>query len=195
GGEKKCATATENLRAANEELQSINEEYRSTAEELETSKEELQSMNEELQTLNQELKLKLDAVSSAHNDLENLMSATDVGTLFLDSGLRIKRFTPRVSDLFNIKAGDEGRPITDFTRRIHYPNLEREIREVMEHSKTLEKEVHADDQWFLTRMRPYRTGDGRVDGVIATFVDVTDRKRTEEQLRQSLEELKKRRKK
>src|SRR5262249_44798816 len=74
-------TATENLRAANEELQSINEEYRSTAEELETSKEELQSMNEELQTLNQELKLKLDAVSSAHNDLENLMSATDVGTL------------------------------------------------------------------------------------------------------------------
>ena len=184
-------TATENLRAANEELQSINEEYRSTAEELETSKEELQSMNEELQTLNNELKLKLDAVSSAHNDLENLMGATDVGTLFLDAGLRIKRFTPRVRDLFNIKAGDEGRPITDFTRRLDYPELEREMHEVMEQSKSIEREIQADGQWFLTRMRPYRTAEGRIDGVIATFVDVSDRRRTEEQLRPGLDGLKK----
>jgi len=80
--------ATEDLRAANEELQSINEEYRSTAEELETSKEELQSINEELQTVNSELKLKLDMVSRAHNDLQNLISATDVGTMFLDHSLR-----------------------------------------------------------------------------------------------------------
>ena len=182
-------TATENLRAANEELQSINEEYRSTAEELETSKEELQSMNEELQTLNNELKIKLDAVSSAHNDLENLMGATDVGTLFLDAGLRIKRFTPRVRDLFNIKAGDEGRPIADFTRRLDYPNFEREMHEVMEQTKNIEREIRADGQWFLTRMRPYRTTEGRIDGVIATFVDVSDRRRTEEQLRHSLDEL------
>src|SRR5262249_43077736 len=83
-------------RAANEELQSINEEYRSTSEELETSKEELQSINEELQTVNNELKLKLEAVSRAHSDLQNLMAATDFGTLFLDAGLRIKRFTQPV---------------------------------------------------------------------------------------------------
>ena len=87
--------ANEELRAANEELQSINEEYRSTAEELETSKEELQSINEELQTVNTELKLKLEAVSRANSDLQNLMAATDFGTLFLDPSLRIKRFTPR----------------------------------------------------------------------------------------------------
>ena len=85
--------ANEELRAANEELQSINEEYRSTSEELETSKEELQSINEELQTVNTELKLKLETISRAHSDLQNLMAATDFGTLFLDSGLRIKRFT------------------------------------------------------------------------------------------------------
>jgi len=101
--------ANEELRAANEELQSINEEYRSTAEELETSKEELQSINEELETVNNELKLKLEGVSRAHNDLKNLMAATDVGTLFLDSMLRIKRFTPRVADLFNVTDNDEGR--------------------------------------------------------------------------------------
>jgi len=108
-------SASEELRAANEELQSINEEYRSTAEELETSKEELQSVNEELQTVNNELKLKFEGVSRAHSDLQNLISATDVGTLFLDPFLQIKRFTPRVADVFNITAADEGRLITDFT--------------------------------------------------------------------------------
>ena len=97
--------ANEELRAANEELQSVNEEYRSTAEELETSKEELQSINEELQTVNSELKIKLESVSRAHSDVQNLMAATDVGILFLDPKLRINRFTPRISDLFNIVAG------------------------------------------------------------------------------------------
>src|SRR5262249_41676659 len=91
--------ANEELRAANEELQSINEEYRSTSEELETSKEELQSINEELQTVNTELKLKLEAISRANSDLQNLLAATDFGTLFLDSSLRIKRFTNRATDL------------------------------------------------------------------------------------------------
>src|SRR5581483_10014461 len=115
--------ANEELRAANEELQSINEEYRSTSEELETSKEELQSINEELQTVNSELKLKLEAVSRAHSDLQNLMAATDFGTLFLDSSLRIKRFTQPVTELFSITPSDEGRPIADFAHRLEYDQL------------------------------------------------------------------------
>ncbi|HZD05085.1 MAG TPA: CheR family methyltransferase, partial [Longimicrobiales bacterium] len=92
-------SSKEEMKASNEELQSINEEYRSTSEELETSKEELQSINEELQTVNNELKVKLETISRAHSDLQNLMAASDYGTLFLDPNLRIKRFTERVSDL------------------------------------------------------------------------------------------------
>jgi two-component system, chemotaxis family, CheB/CheR fusion protein len=96
--------ANEELRAANEELQSINEEYRSTGEELETSKEELQSINEELQTVNAELKTKLDDVSRSHSDVQNLMHATDVGILFLDTELRIKRFTPHIAEIFSVRS-------------------------------------------------------------------------------------------
>src|SRR5262249_42933854 len=101
--------ANEELRAANEELQSINEEYRSTSEELEPSKEERQSINEELQTVNSELKLKLEAIPRAHSALQNLKAATDFGILFIDAGLRIKRFTERVTELFSITPADEGR--------------------------------------------------------------------------------------
>jgi two-component system CheB/CheR fusion protein len=165
--------ATENLRAANEELQSINEEYRSTAEELETSREELQSMNEELQTLNNELKIKLDAVSRAHNDLENLMIATDVGTLFLDTELKIKRFTPRMRDWFNINTSDEGRHIADFTHRLNYPDFDRDLRVVMERNTPIEREIrNPDGQWFLMRLRPYLTLEGGREGVVATFIEL-----------------------
>ncbi|MGD9968164.1 MAG: chemotaxis protein CheB [Hyphomonadaceae bacterium] len=182
--------ANEELRAANEELQSINEEYRSTAEELETSKEELQSMNEELQTLNSELKMKLEGVSRAHSDLQNLMAATEVGTLFLDTGLRIKRFTPSIADLFNVTPGDEGRPITDFTHRLRYAELEGDSRAVLKNLTPVEREVESvEGRWFLTRIRPYRTVDDRIDGVVATFVDVTERKASEHRLRLLTAEL------
>ncbi len=173
-------SATEELRAANEELQSINEEYRSTAEELETSKEELQSINEELQTLNNELKLKLDMVSRAHNDLQNLMSATDVGTLFLDRSLRIKRFTPHVTALFNIAAGDEGRPVTDFTHRLEYGEMVEDARSVLADLIPIEQTIRTnDDCWFLMRIRPYRTLEDKIEGVVVTFVDVTERRRAD----------------
>ncbi len=167
--------ANEELRAANEELQSINEEYRSTAEELETSKEELQSVNEELQTVNAELRTKLGSVSSANNDLKNLMDATEGGTLFLDNELRIKRFTPRMAELFNIKATDEGRPITDFTHRLVYPNFTEDAHTVLKDLKIVEREIASNGNWFLTRLRPYRTIDNRIDGIVCSFVDITDR--------------------
>lgn len=172
--------ATEELRAANEELQSINEEYRSTAEELETSKEELQSINEELQTLNNELKLKLEMVSRAHNDLQNLMAATDVSTMFLDSSLRIERFTPRIGELFNIVSGDEGRPVTDFTHRLEYQDLVADAQRVLADLIPIERTVRAaTGRWFLLRLRPYRTIDDKIEGVVATFVDVTERREAE----------------
>jgi two-component system, chemotaxis family, CheB/CheR fusion protein len=175
--------ANEDLRAANEELQSTHEKYRSTAEELETSKEELQSINEELQTLNAELKTKLDGVSRTNNDLNNLMAATEGGTLFLDSDLRIKRFTPKMSLLFNIQADDEGRCILDFTHRLDYPEFTADAQVVLRDLKIVEREIGGDGSWYLTRLRPYRTIDDRIDGVVCTFVDVTERRKIQEALR------------
>jgi two-component system, chemotaxis family, CheB/CheR fusion protein len=178
--------ANEELRAANEELQSVNEEYRSTAEELETSKEELQSINEELQTVNSELKTKLESVSRAHSDVQNLMAATDVGILFLDPQLRIKRFTPRISELFNIAEGDEGRLITDFTHRLDYDDLAGDARKVLRDLASTQREVHGKDgSWYLTRLKPYRTVEDKIDGVVGTFVDIGERRRAEDALRES----------
>ncbi len=178
--------ANEELRAANEELQSINEEYRSTAEELETSKEELQSINEELQTVNSELKTKLESVSHAHSDIQNLMAATDVGILFLDTQLRINRFTPRIAELFNIAPGDEGRSITDFTHSLDYDGLADDARTVLRDLASIEREVRSrTGGWYLMRLRPYRTVEDRIDGVVVTFVDIGERRRAEDALRDS----------
>ncbi|HUI98064.1 MAG TPA: chemotaxis protein CheB [Xanthobacteraceae bacterium] len=174
-------TANEELRAANEELQSINEEYRSTSEELETSKEELQSINEELRTVNSELKLKLDAVSRAHSDLQNLMAATDFGTLFLDSSLRIKRFTDQVTELFRITPTDEGRPVSDFAHQLEYDDLVKDAEAVLSHLAPIKREIHSrNDRWYEVRLRPYRTVDDKIDGVVITFVDVTERRAGEQ---------------
>src|SRR5262249_58881287 len=128
-----------------EELQSINEEYRSTSEELETSKEELQSINEELQTLNNELKLKLDAVSRSHNDLQNLMSATDVAKLFLTTSMRINRFTPRLTDIFNVVTGYEGRPISYFTHKLDYTELAQDAKRVLADLQHVERTTRPTD--------------------------------------------------
>ncbi|EPE96422.1 chemotaxis protein CheB [Rhizobium grahamii] len=168
------------LRAANEELQSMNEEYRSTAEELETSKEELQSINEELHTVNAELKSKLESISAAHSDLQNLSAATEIGTLFLDPELRIKMFTAPVAELFNITKHDIGRAITDFTHQLDYDNIETDARKVLAHLIPIERSVGSlRGNHYSMRLRPYRTVEDRIDGTVVTFVDTTDRTRAE----------------
>lgn len=173
--------ATEQRTSANEELQSINEEYRSTAEELETSKEELQSINEELQSLNGELRLKLELEARAHNDLQNLMGATDIATLFLDMDLHIKRFTPRTTDLFSLHPGDEGRPISDFTHKLQYTELISDAKRVLADLAPVERLLNTVDgsRWFTTRLRPYRTLDDKIEGVVITFFDVTEKHETD----------------
>jgi two-component system CheB/CheR fusion protein len=168
-------TSLEELKASNEELQAINEELRSATEELETSKEELQSVNEELSTLNQELKVKVDEISHANADLQNLMSSTDIGVLFLDRHLNIKRFTPRIQDLFNVIPSDTGRPLSHLTHRLDIEDLAEQARSVIASLRTSEREVTSDgNRRYLMRLLPYRSLDDRIDGVVATFVDVTD---------------------
>ncbi|MEZ5845100.1 MAG: chemotaxis protein CheB, partial [Hyphomicrobiaceae bacterium] len=180
--------ATQDLRTANEELQSINEEYRSTAEELETSKEELQSINEELQTVNSELKSKLVTISAAHDDLGNLMAATDIGTLFLDRDLRIKLFTPNVARLFSITDNDVGRNISDFTSQLLYDGVESDARKVLDDLTPVESEIRSKSgRWFTMRVRPYRTREDRIDGVVVTFTDDTDRRRVADEVQAARE--------
>ncbi|MEI4469705.1 chemotaxis protein CheB [Frigidibacter sp. MR17.24] len=164
----------ENLRIANEELQSVNEEYRSTAEELEASREELQSTNVELEALNRELEDNLLSIRAAHSDLENVISASDIGTLFLDTDLKIRMVTPRVKELFNVTEADVGRPITDFSHRLSYDRLAQDVMQVLCDLQPIERELSATDgRWLQMRLRPYRTLDDHISGVVLTFVDVT----------------------
>jgi two-component system CheB/CheR fusion protein len=177
----------EDLRAANEELQSLNEEYRSTTEELETSKEELQSVNEELHTVNQELKLKLDEVSRTHGDLENLIAAANVAIVFLDRDLTIRRFTPQLNQVFNVKTRDLDRPLSDLTHVLQYETLEDDARRVLATGQGMERTLATGDgRVLVVRFGRYATGDGQaVEGVVITFIDVTPLKEAEAALRAS----------
>jgi len=176
--------STEELKASNEELQAMNEELRSATEELETGREELQSVNEELITVNQELKASVEDLAGANSDLQNLIGSTDIGTLFLNRELRIKRFTPRIQELFNIVPSDVGRPLSDLTRKIDYASLPNDAERVFLDLIPIEREVrHENGQYFLVRIIPYRTSEERIDGVVLNFVDITKRKQSETELR------------
>jgi two-component system CheB/CheR fusion protein len=173
--------STQELKASNEELQAINEELRSATEELETSREELQSINEELTTVNHELKGKVDELAHANSDMQNLMNATAIATIFLDRELRIARYTPVAVSLFNFIPGDVGRPLSDLTPRLQYPQLVGDASRVLEKLAPLEREVGmADGSWFLARLLPYRTMEDRIAGVVLSFINITERKRAEE---------------
>ena len=106
------------------------------------------------------------------------MAATDFGTLFLDSGMRIKRFTERITDVFNLTPSDEGRAISDFAHQLEYDDLLRDARAVLAHLAPVQREIHARNaRWYDIRLRPYRTVEDKIDGVVITFVDVTQSKR------------------
>ncbi|MCB0108812.1 MAG: PAS domain-containing protein [Caldilineaceae bacterium] len=183
-------TTVEELRSANEELQSTNEEYRSTLEELETSKEELQSINEELQAVNLELRNKVEETSQAHNDLQNLFIATEIATLFLNRELKIKRYTPRAADLFNLIPTDQGRPVGHLRTNLHYAELEADARQVLANLIPMMREIQNEEgASFQVGVRPYRTRNDYIDGVVITFVDISINKQNELALRASEEAL------
>jgi PAS domain S-box-containing protein len=183
---------SEELKASNEELQAMNEELRSAAEELETSREELQSINEELRTVNQELKVKIDETSNTSNNLQNLIYSANVGTIFLDRSFSIRLFTPAVLEIFNLKSGDYGRPITDITNKLQYDNLLQDAELVLEKLTAVEREIMTNDnRYFMMQLLPYRTDDDRINGVVITFFDITRRKESEEALRLSEEKYRK----
>ena len=166
----------EETKSATEEFQSVNEELQSSNEELETAKEEMQSINEELQTVNAELQSKNDALTGLNSDLQNLMDSTEIATVFLDQDLRIRNFTPAIAKIFPLREGDRGRPLSQIVSQLIDADLDADVTQVQRTLATVEREVQIkqDDATLtlLMRIRPYRTVDNRIDGVVVTFVDI-----------------------
>ncbi len=163
---------------------------RSAAEELETSKEELQSVNEELTTVNQELKIKIEELRLSNSDFQNLINSTDIATIFLDRSLRLKLTTPRATDVFNVLRSDIGRPLSDITSRLRYDQLESDMKQVLDALQPIDREVQTvDGRWHQMRIRPYRTVDDRIDGIVLMFPDITDRRSAESTVGRSEERL------
>lgn len=182
---EQLATANEGLTSTNEELISMNEEFQSTNEELESSREELQTVNEDLATINGELQRKVEALDEATTDMENLLRSSEIATLFLDRSLRVKRFTPAAADLFHLIPSDVGRPLEHFAGRIEYADLSRDARAVLERKSPVGEEIafRKGTRHYLMRVLPYRSGEGAVEGVVATFVDVTEHREAEGEFR------------
>ncbi len=185
--QEEMQTSNEELKSSNEELQSTNEELQSTNEELETSKEELQSVNEELATVNAELQGKVSDLSRVNNDMNNLLAGTGIGTVFVDQRLRIRRFTPAVTQFINLIQTDIGRPLGHIVvNLVGYHSLLADVQGVLDTLTPTKIEVRTDSgAWFLLSIRPYRTTDNVVEGAVVTFTEVTEIKDARAALRES----------
>jgi two-component system CheB/CheR fusion protein len=184
-------TANEELKSAIEEMQSINEELQSTNEELETAKEEAQSINEELATVNAELQSNITDLTRANNDMNNMVAGTGIGTVFVDHRLRILRFTPDLTRIINLIQTDEGRPIGHIVSNMKgYDRLVADIQAVLDNLASMEKDVQMiEGQWYTMRIQPYRTIDNMIEGAVISFIDITERKRTEDALQKAFDEI------
>jgi two-component system, chemotaxis family, CheB/CheR fusion protein len=183
GAIRNLEIAGEEQKAINEEALSINEEYQSTNEELLTSKEELQSLNEELTALNSQLRESLERQRTTSNDLQNVLNSTGVATLFLDPELNIRFFTPATRLLFGVIPSDVGRPLADLTSLAADGALLTDAEAVLHSLAPIEREIEAQSgAWYIRRILPYRTEDDAVEGVVITFVDITDRRRVATEL-------------
>jgi two-component system CheB/CheR fusion protein len=170
-------TTNEELRSANEEIQSSNEELQSINEELETAKEELQSTNEELTTVNEELQNRNDELSKVNSDLSNLLTSVNIPIVMLGNDLRIRRFTPVAEKIMNLIPSDVGRPITDIKPTVKIPDLKQSIQRVIDSLEIQEFRVEDNDgKWYSMRIRPYRTLENKIDGVVIVLLDMDARR-------------------
>ena len=177
--------ANEELRSSNEEMQSGNEELQAANEELETSKEELQSVNEELATVNAELRQNVKDLSRINNDMNNLLAGSEIGTIFVDHKLQILRFTPAITKVVNLIAADVGRPVGQIVSNLlGYDRLVEDVQGTLDTLVPKEVEVRSKvGNWYLLRIRPYRTLENIIEGAVITFTDVTVMKQSQDDLR------------
>ncbi|MDP3877605.1 MAG: chemotaxis protein CheB [Methylobacter sp.] len=168
--------SNEELKCTNEEMQSTNEELQSTNEELETSKEELQSINEELVTVNSELQAKITQLADMQNDMKNLLDNMQVGTIFLDKNLIIRRFTRDATQMYRLVASDIGRSLSDIKSELEGEDLLNDAHSVLENLIPIEREVKTTKgDWYLARIQAYRTLENMIDGIVLTFTNITER--------------------
>lgn len=182
----------ENLQAVIEELESTNEEQQATNEELTASNEELQSTNEELHSVNEELytvnaeyQSKIEELTELNNDIDNLLRSTEIGVVFLDRDLKIRKFTPAATVAINLVEADIDRPLEHITHNLDCQNLIELLGEVIDNQKLVDREVKLVKQGFhlLMRINPYLLENGRLDGLVITFVDINELKTIQEQIR------------
>jgi two-component system CheB/CheR fusion protein len=170
-------TTNEELRSANEEIQSSNEELQSINEELETAKEELQSTNEELTTVNEEMQNRNDELSRVNDDLNNLLSSVNIPIIMLGNDLRVRRFTPVTEKVMNLIPTDLGRPITDIKSNLRLQDLRSLITRVIDSLEIHESAVEDNNgKTYSMRIRPYRTMDNKIDGVVIVLIDMESRR-------------------
>ncbi len=184
-------TVIQEVETSNEELQTTNEELLAANEELQSTNEELQSVNEELHTVNAELQEKIEDLAGLNSDMDNLLTSTDIGTIFLDRDLRIRKFTPAVKDHFSLRNSDIGRFIYDFSSSFGggSKTFDR-IREVMETGVSYQREIKGkNEKWFLKMVTPYLNNQEKIDGAVLSFVDIENLKNTESTLRKSEQEF------
>ncbi|MDX1521735.1 MAG: PAS domain S-box protein, partial [Anaerolineae bacterium] len=168
----------EELETANEELQATNEELLAANEELQSTNEELQSVNEELLTVNTEYQVKIRELTALNDDVNNLLKNTNIGTIFLDYDLNLRKFTPAVQDDVNLLEQDIGRPLDHITHHLKDVDLVRTAQKVLDTQTGTEQEVQSNrGKWFQLRAMPYYTHAEQIDGVVLTLVDFTNLKR------------------
>jgi two-component system, chemotaxis family, CheB/CheR fusion protein len=183
GATSNLEISSEEQRAINEEALSVDEEFQATNEELLTSKEELQSLNEELTALNGQLRETLEREHTTYNELKNVLYSTEVATLFLDTNLNIRFFTPATELLFSVIPSDVGRPLADLSSLVADDALLADAQTVLQTLAPLEREIGAQSgAWYIRRILPYRTQDNGVEGVVITFTDITERRRVADAL-------------
>jgi two-component system CheB/CheR fusion protein len=175
---------TEELKAANEEVVSSNEELQSTNEELQTTKEEIQATNEELITVNEELKARNSMLARINDDLNNLLSSTNIPIVMVSHDRRIRRFTPSAGRLLNLIDGDIGRPLSHIKPDLEPQVFESLLEIALERLQVEVREVQdRKGNWYQVSVRPYRTSENKIDGAVISIVDIDDLKHAEQQLR------------
>ncbi len=176
--------SNEELKSSNEELQSGNEELQSTNEELETSKEELQSVNEEMITVNTELQEKIEELTHAYDDMNNLLASTQIGSIFLDSDLRIKWFTPPMGKIINLIQADVGRPVSHLSSNLIHDGLAKDAERVLQKLVPSSATVQSNEgKWYKMQVIPYQTSENVIEGVVITFFDITQEKQLTDELK------------